>query len=221
LPRLSDEFRRSLEATAARYQMALTEAARAYLLGRGLGPAEVARYRIGLVDGGVPEHEDYAGMLSIPYLTRAGVVSLKFRRAHDCSPNCQHAKYISPYETRLYNTLAMDEADRTGLLGIAEGEVDAMTLDALCGIPSVGIPGVETYSKHPEWKELFRGYKQVLIFPDLDEINPKTGKRPGDELAKALSRDIDTARVVRLPGKDVNETYRAAGADGIRKAAAL
>ncbi len=219
--RLSDEFRNSLESMTASYQAALQAPVRGYLSGRGIGPDAVAYYRLGQVDASHGEHEQYAGMLCIPYLTKlGGVVSLKFRRPHECSEACEHAKYISPYDTRLYNPLAMDDADVRGILAIAEGEFDAMILDFYCGIPAVGIPGVETYKKHPEWRELFRGYSRVLIFPDDDEPNPK-GERPGEELAKAISRDVDTAQVIKLPGQDVNKTFLEYGADEIRRIAGV
>lgn len=228
MPRLSEEFRRSLEVMAGTYQRALTEAGRSYLLGRGIGPEAVERYRIGQVDDTHPEHADYAGMLCMPYLTRSGVVSLKFRRAHECGADCKHAKYISPYETRLFNTLAMDQADREGVLAVAEGELDTIVLDAYCGIPAVGVPGVDTYKKHPEWRELLRGYETVLIFKDNDpeQIRKRPDGseekfRPGDELAKAIRRDVDAARIVRLPSKDVNDTYIEFGRDGVRGAAGL
>jgi DNA primase len=207
--RLSSEFRASLEAMATSYQSALSEAGRDYLSARGLGPEAVDFYRLGQVDSSHAEHARYNGWLCIPYLTRAGVVSLKFRQTvPEATP-----KYLTPYPTRLYNTLAMDEADRLGYIGITEGEFDAEINSFYCGIPSVGIPGVETYKKHPEWRELLRGYSKVLIFPDPDE--------PGRELASQLIRDIDTATIVRLPGHDVNKTYQLHGADAIREMAGL
>lgn len=209
---------------AASYQRALTEDARSYLSGRGIRQDAVESYRIGQADGSYIEHEDYTGMLSIPYLTRSGVVALKFRRPHDCTKDCAHAKYLTPYPTWLYNTPALDRADRTGVLAITEGEFDALILDHYCGIPAVGMPGSETYTKHPEWREIIRGYREVLIFKDNDEeiTRPNGTKfRPGDVFAKQLAADIDTARIIRLPSKDVNATYLAFGAEGIREAAGL
>jgi hypothetical protein len=215
LPRPSSELLRSLEAMTTAYQLALGDAGRSYLGGRGLTPEAVAYYRLGKVDRSHPEHEKYAGWISIPYITRAGVVSLKFRNLR---PNAEF-KYITEYPTRLYNTLALDRADKTGVLAITEGEFDCEILDFECGIPAVGIPGVDTYHAHPEWRELFRAYDRVLIFKDNDPPNKVTGKRPGDELAKALKRDIDTAREVRLPGDDVTKTYLEYGPDEIRRIA--
>lgn len=216
---LSKELRASLEQRTVRYQRALWadsgDVARAYLLSRGI-PSHVAQdYRLGVVEAGDPDHPDRAGWIHIPYLTRAGVALSKFRRLDDGEP-----KYLAE-GSRLYNTLAMDEADRNGVLGICEGEFDAIVNTALVGIPSVGIPGVDTYKAHPEWRELFRGYQEVLIFEDQDEVNEHTGKRAGRTLSEQLRRDIDTSRIVRLPSKDVNDTYQAFGAEGVRRAAGL
>jgi DNA primase len=214
---LSKELRTSLESAAQRYEMFLAmdqqgDAAVSYLKSRGISLHVAQLYRLGTVDSGSPDHAEYAGWLSIPYLTRSGVVGFKFRKMNEADPR---NKYMIPHgqSQRLYNTLAMDLADRTGTLAICEGEIDALTLTALCDIPAVAIPGSDTYKNRPEWRELFRGYQEVLIFQDDDE--------PGKRLAQQLKADIDTARIIRLPGKDVNDTYMAHGRDGIRRAAGL
>jgi DNA primase len=209
--RLSDEFRGSLARATYQYHKALAVDSQAlnYLLGRGIQGAAVSDYRLGVVDGSIPEHAGYTGWISIPYLTRlGGVVSLKFRRLSGDGP-----KYISPYPTRIYNTMAMDRAEQLGYIAICEGEFDAIILDGLCGIPAVAIPGVETWKAHPEWRELFSGFSKVLVFADSDE--------PGQQLGSRILRELDTAQLVSLPAKDVNESYLLAGADEIRKAAGL
>lgn len=214
MSRLSDEFRRSLDSMAGKYQKAMDHAVRSYLNGRGISNEAIASYRLGQVDGSADEHEAYVGMISLPYITRlGGVVALKFRQAHECSSACEHSKYLTPYPTRIYNPLAFQRADREGLIGITEGELDALTLDGLCGIPAVGIPGVETWTKHREWPELFRGYTRVIVFRDDDE--------PGERLAAAILHDIDTAQVVRFPFKDANATYVALGANEVRRLAGV
>lgn len=220
--RLSAEYLTSLESMASSYQQAMNQEVADYLYSRGIGSSVIANYRLGVVDESHPEHARYAGMICIPYITSlAGVVSLKFRQPHECGDDCTHAKYISPYETRIYNPLALDGADLLGYVAITEGEIDAMTLDYFCGIPAIGIPGVETWKHHPEWRELFRGFRRVLVFPDNDEINPVTGERPGAELAARIAHDIDTAKVLRLPAADVNKTYLEYGPDEIRRIASV
>ena len=200
--------------TAGKYQKAMGPDVRSYLNGRGISNEAIASYRLGQVDGSVDDHASYVGMISLPYITKlGGVVALKFRQPHDCNQLCEHSKYLTPYPTRIYNPVAFDAADRLGLIGITEGEIDALTLDGLCGIPAVGIPGVETWTKHSEWKELFRGYTKVIVFRDDDE--------PGERLAAAILRDIDTAQVVRFPMKDANATYVALGANEVRRLAGV
>lgn len=214
-----------MDSLASQYQAAMSPGVRSYLHGRGIDDAAIARYRVGEVSAD-SEHGSYAGMICFPYLTKlGGVVSLKFRQSHDCTEACdyirdgktkRHSKYIGPYDTRLYNTLAMDRADELGFIGICEGEIDALTLDYHCGIPAVGIPGVEVWKKHPEWKELFRGYRDVYVFEDTDE----SGK--GHELAVRVVRDIQGAHLVTLTsGKDANEAFLAKGIDEIKRKAGL
>jgi DNA primase len=212
--RLSDEFRSSLTQAAITFHDRITPDTVDYLASRGLDHGAVSQYQLGTADESVPGYADYAGMLCIPYLSpRGGVCALKFRRPHDCTEDCLHSKYISPHETRLYNTIALDRADELSYAGIAEGEVDAITLTYRCGIPSVGVPGVETWTRHPEWASLFRGYRRVLMFADDDE--------PGRDFAKRVAREIDTAEIVRLPGKDANASYLEYGREEIRMAAGV
>jgi DNA primase len=224
MTRLSDEFRESLEKATARYEWALQSQegsqARSYLYGRGMQPHVIDAYRLGMVNADIPEHASYRGWISIPYITKlGGVVSLKFRRLDGGEP-----KYISPYLTRIYNALAFDKAEELGYIAITEGEFDAIILDGLCGIPAVAIPGVETWKAHPEWPELFRGFSRVLVFKDQDEDREQSDgkvRNPGRELADQITRALDTAHVVDLPAKDVNETYLEFGADRIREVAGL
>jgi DNA primase len=222
MTRLSDEFRQSLAAAAAAYHGALAADSRAlsYLLGRGITGSEVSAYQLGVVDGTIPDHASYAGWICIPYLTRlGGVVSLKFRRLDGGDP-----KYLSPYPTRIYNPMALDRGEGLGYVAICEGEFDAMVLDALVGIPAVAVPGVETWKAHPEWRELFTGFTRVLIFRDQDE--DRTGpdgkvRNPGRELASLIMHELDTARIVDLPAKDVNQAYLDFGAERIREIAGV
>jgi DNA primase len=211
--RLSDELRQSLESASLRYHEALAGAwpARSYLLGRGINDSTASAFRLGVADGSIPEHAAYQGRVSIPYLTKlGGTVSIKFRAAGEGSP-----KYLSPYPTRIYNPLALDKGEQEGYVAICEGEFDAIVLDGLCGIPAVGIPGVETWVAHPEWPELFRGFSKVLVFPDTDP------EGQGMKLASRILSALDVASIVSLPAKDVNDSYLDIGRNGIRKLAGL
>lgn len=212
--RLSDEFRASLDKAAATFHDRISPETVDYLATRGIGFEAIKQYQLGTVDESVPGYADYAGMLCITYLTpRGGVCALKFRRPHDCTDQCEHSKYITPHETRIFNTIALDRADQLGYAGIAEGEIDAITLTFHCSIPTVGVPGVETWARHTEWASLFRGYRRVLMFTDDDE--------KGKDLGKRIAREIDTAEIVRLPGKDPNATYLEYGMEQIRMVAGV
>lgn len=176
-------------------------------------------YRLGVVDGSIPEHAPYQGWISIPYLTRlGGVVSLKFRRLSGDGP-----KYITPYPTRMFNTISLDYAERDGLVAVTEGEFDAIILERHCHIPAVGIPGVETWKAHPEWREILAGFSKVLVFMDQDEDRVVNGvvKNPGREFAEKVVHDLDTAHIVSLPAKDVNEAFLQFGSEKIREVAGV
>jgi len=212
---LSEESRESLGMLAERYHGALMRPegslALSCLSGRGISGTVIGSFRLGVVDGSEPDHAEYEGRISIPYVTKlGGVVGFKFRAIEDDgSP-----KYLSNHmPVRIYNPLAFERAEQLGYIGITEGEFDAMIATAECGIPSVGVPGVDTWKSHPEWRLLFDGFPRVLVFKDQDE--------PGEKLANRIIADIDTAVAVSLPLKDVNATFLEYGAELIRKAAGL
>jgi hypothetical protein len=225
LLRLSSESLISLEKTCVTYQQEMNLETVDYLRGRGLTPEVIDLYRLGTVARG-GEHQDYAGLLSIPYVTKlAGVVGFKFRQLHDCTKEHGHQKYYTPYPTRIFNATAFEQGERLGYIGVAEGEFDAIVATAMCGIPTVGVPGVETWSKHKAWPLMFQGFERVLVFKDYeaDKVLPDGRKRnPGNELAEAILRDVHSAELVGLAHlglKDVSEMFAAHGADPIREAA--
>lgn len=181
------------QATAERYHANLDDATIGYLAGRGITGATVDEFLLGTCD------DLYPGWLSIPYLRPHGVVSFKFRRL---TGEGTKYKNLTGAGTHLYNTTDLDIADQTGTIAIAEGEIDALTASALCGVPCVGVPGATQWTGHPHWHELFRGYQQVHILADPDQA--------GNDLAMAICATLPQARLIVMPG-DVNETYLAYG----------
>lgn len=206
---LSESQRESLKRAVSRYHSQLKESpAEEYLDLRGLGSLEgIDSFRLGYVADPLPEHEKYRGCLVIPYLRRHprhgwSCVSLRYRKLDGDGP-----KYLTmPGDRpRLYNTLALEEP--TMKVGIAEGEIDAITA-TLCGIPTVGVPGVQSWQPH--WAEMFRGYEEVLMFADGDE--------PGQKLAHKLAKELPNLKVVHSPdGEDINSTFTKHGMDAVRE----
>lgn len=174
-----------------------------YLAGRGITMDVARMYRLGFVDDPVVKGFDqYRGRLAIPYITRAGVVDIRFRALGESS-----AKYLSRpgAEPTLYNVEAFFRpGDR---VVICEGELDALTMDGLCGLPAVGCPGVNNWKDY--WGRLFADYHSVFVLCDGDDA----GRTFGAKIAKQL----DNAVVIHLPdGHDVNSLYLAHGRDHVR-----
>jgi DNA primase len=221
LPRLSAELRSGLAAAAQHFSHVLlndpgASLAASYLHGRGIERDAAEAFALGMVDDSIPDYADYAGWICIPYLTLlGGVVGLKFRHAHECV-DCEY-RYMTPVgqAARPYNTLALDEAEEMGLVGVAEGELDALIATFYCGIPTVGIPGVPMWKAHPEICEMLRGFPRVIVFEDHDDA--------GSNLVNRICRDIDVAHRVAMPpgAKDVNAAYVKYGAETIREIAGV
>ena len=73
---LSSSVRSLLETATETYELFVSEA-HTYLEQRGIDPALASTHRLGVVRAPIVGHEDYEGRLSVPYLTKAGVVNIK------------------------------------------------------------------------------------------------------------------------------------------------
>ena len=204
--KLSASLRSSLERAVHRYEQNVDRAAE-YLVGRGLDAEVAATYRLGYVTEPEPGHDQYTGRLSIPYLSPAGVVGLRFRALDDSEP-----KYLGlpGAQTGIYNADALHNP--SNIIGITEGEFDSVVLTSKCGIPAVGIPGAQSWKPH--YARCLQDYERVLVFCD--------GDKPGRELGKTVAREIPGAVVIHLPdGEDVNSVYLKEGPQWLRKRAGL
>lgn len=177
--------------------------------------------RLGLVPTGLSgPSAPYAGRLLIPYLTRAGVASAKYRCIEHSK--CEgHGKYmgIDGVDTLLYNV--NDFFNDSLTIAICEGEFDALVLSKLVGIPAIGVPGVAAWKEHHV--RCFAGqYERVLIFADADEA----GRSFATRLVKGDYRKglmpLEGGQIVYLPdGEDVSSLYVKEGAEALRARAGL
>jgi DNA primase len=174
-----------------------------YLGERGLLDA-AHQFLLGYVASPAPGHEErFTGMLSIPYLTPAGVAAFKFRRLDDGNP-----KYQAPSGQRhhLYNVQAI--LDALDYILLVEGELDAVAA-TVAGFKAVAVPGTNGWKPH--FRRCFDGIERVLIATDNDQ--KADGSNPGQELAKRLIDTLPNAVRVSLPiGEDINSTLVSQGA---------
>lgn len=207
MSRPSDLRRSSLEKATAQYAQLLDEAA-GYLSARGVRKETAAAARLGVVRDPVPGHELFTGRLSIPYLTRAGVVDMKFRCIddHDCKAvSCPKYLALPNSDSHLYNVASFFAGG--DVIAVCEGELDALVLFHEVGVPAVGCPGVQRWESH--FSRCFSDYAKVII--------PADGDTAGKDFAGRLSRELGPAAVpVFLPdGHDVNSLFLAEGKDGV------
>lgn len=189
----------TLEQAVLAYEAHVGQAAD-YLAGRGFTPDVARMFRLGVVAEPAPGHDSYRGRLSIPYLTPAGVVDIRFRALQpDAAVKYMGREGVTP---SLYNVGALRRADE--VIVLCEGELDAITMDALVGVPAVGVPGVNSWQ--PYWSRLFPDYGRVVVPVDGDDA----GKGFGHRIAKQMSNAV----IVHMPpGHDVNSLYTSGGAD--------
>lgn len=195
---------------------ALTEKARSYagqveqvlpyLMSRGVTREAAAMFSLGYVPSG-----EFAGRLSIPYVTPGGVVQIKYRCADlshqqgfkHVNDDCPKYLYEAGAATCLYNAQVLIHAAES--VALTEGELDAICIQAYTGIPAVGYPGVETWGKQKHWRLCFEGVQEVIVVAD--------GDKPGKDAARRVADSIGlSARVVTLPnGEDANSLIATQG----------
>lgn len=195
-----------LQEAAHQYAEAISEEALAYLDGRGISELTAATYRIGTITNPIEGHQMYEGWISIPYFTALDIcVGFKFRRLDDGKP-----KYGSPVgqKTHLFNVSATMSS--TSSIVICEGEFDAIVMQANCGIPAVGVPGVAAWK--PYYSKLFSGFDTVYIVGDNDV--KEDGSNPGAEFSRRVAGELTNGQIVQLPpGMDITDYYLANGRD--------
>jgi len=195
---------------ANRYADRIDEATLEYLNGRGISEQVAAAYSLGTVTDPLPGHEGHTGWLSIPYITAMGLcVGFKFRRLDDGKP-----KYGQPLggTTHLYNVA--DIVKPFSRIVITEGELDAVIVSGVLGIPAVGCPGVANWKSH--YPRLFNGYDTVYVVGDHDV--KEDGSNPGAEFNRRVASEVMNATIVNLPeGLDINDYYLQNGHDKTRR----
>ncbi len=174
-----------------------------YLASRGITKEVARQARLGVVEAPETGHEQYQGRLAIPYITKTGVVDIRFRSLNPAV----EPKYMgmTGAETKMYN---VHDIERAGdWIGVCEGELDTITLSGCVGIPCVGVPGANSWKKH--YTRLLADFERVFIFSD--------GDQPGKEFASSLARELPVTIVSMPDGEDVNSIYVKHGADFIRE----
>lgn len=212
--KLSSSVKKTLQEATEAYSLNLAML-ESTLTARGISGAAASSFRLGVVtEPVVPEHQRFLGMMSIPYLTPAGTVAMKFRCiAHP--GKCEgHEKYNAPagQTTRLYNVAALHSPGE--VVAVCEGEMDAVVMTTVVGIPAVGVPGASAWKEH--WSRCFADYDRVLIVADNDLKDD--GKNPGLRHAERVVEKTPGAELVLPPaGLDLSEWVEKEGAETVRE----
>lgn len=172
-----------------------------YLKSRGI-PLEVARLaRLGVVEHPEVGHELFRGRLSIPYITKSGVVDLRFRSLNPAV----EPKYMgmTGAETKMYNVLDVDRAGDS--ICVCEGDLDTLTISSMVGWACVGVPGANSWKKH--YTRLLADFERVFVFADGDQA--------GTDFARSLARELPVTIIQMPDGEDVNSAFVKHGANYI------
>jgi DNA primase len=147
----SNEQSKLLLEVVTRYSQSIDEATLGYLEGRGISKQVADQFMLGTVVDPASGHEQFEGWLSIPYITALGMaVSVKFRRLDDGKP-----KYGQPTGQKLHLYNVADVALDSSHIVVTEGELDAVIISGILGIPAVGVPGVAAWKPYyANWLKL-------------------------------------------------------------------
>jgi DNA primase len=199
---LTRSQRGSLDSMASHYHQQVGLVAE-YLQGRGFGQDAADTYLLGAVGVPLPGHEQYEGRLVIPYLTPAGCVDLRFRAIVDAGgPKYLGRDGSTPH---LFNVGALWRD--SPIIAVCEGELDAIAMEHLVGIPAVGVPGATQWKD--KWARLLADYDRVYVMCDGDEA--------GRTFGRTLAKTVDETVVIHLPeGEDVNSLAARGGRDAVQ-----
>lgn len=198
-----------------------------YLKAHGLTPAIAEKYRLGFVNPARKIDRPHAGDLMIPYMTKAGIVTYRYRctKNHVCKDVEFHNKYDQPkgIPLHIFNPQAFFDAGNT--IGIAEGEIDAIAATEILDLPTVGIPGIEAWkSNHKSWKRCFDDYENVIVWVDNDPPSRMYPQGPGKAMAGWIQDDIGGDRCLLVTcdqGEDVSSMVAKGHSDVLRERAGL
>lgn len=225
---------KSLAAATAQYheQLLSPEGERHYEylnVERGLDHETIVRFQLGAVLDASASHEPAQGMISIPYLTPAGTVQMRFRKAPWSSSGIKYWQ-TSGSLIRMYNTNLL--LNDYSYVYVCEGEFDTMAASQ-AGLPAVGIAGTNGWRDH--FYLMLAGFDRVTFLADSDGNGDKDGKpRPDDwpedkewdgrgagiKFATKHADNMDGGAVIQMPpGHDVNSFLIERGAEELRQIA--
>jgi len=195
---------------------------------RGINHETILHFKLGAVLDASASHEQAQGMLSIPYLTPAGPVQIRFRRApwEDKGP-----KYWQTpgSQVRMFNTNYLLDPNR--YVYVCEGEFDTIAATQ-AGLPAVGISGVNGWRNH--FYLMLAGHDRVTFFADNDSASDSAEGKPkpddwpegkewnpvknaGLNFANKHAEAIEGGAVIQMPpGYDVNSYLIEQGAEELR-----
>jgi hypothetical protein len=173
---------------------------------RSLPLSRVEAFKIGYVRDPIPGHEQYRGMLAIPYIRQNAlktwsVVTMRFRRIGDSGGTKYRTMPGDP--PRLFNTV--DAVRNEDEIAITEGEMDAIAA-SINGIPAVGVPGAEIWKSH--FTDVFLGYERVWILADGDDAGLRFANTVAGLLGNAVIVPMDS-------GHDVNSMVSNHGIESV------
>ena len=169
---------------------------------RGVSEESQRIHLLGLVEDPIPGHEQYEGMICIPYLDSIGrVLKVRFRRLSGDGPKYMDLPHDPP---RVFNTKAIFEADEE--LFCCEGEMDAIILEQL-GYHAIALPGANQWQKHHT--KMLAGFERIYACGDPDEA----GETFNDNILTSMRK----AQAVKL-SEDVNDLFLSGGAEAIEEA---
>lgn len=205
---LSESVRSELAEATRRYHATVDQAA-TYLAGRGLVQGDATGHLLGYVAEPInKEHERFAGMVSIPYVTQNGVVAMKFRATSD-----EGQRYDAPsgQKPRLYNARALWDGGELAL--VVEGEFKAIVAQRLLGAPAVGTNAGMWFD---HWSRALADFDRVVVVADND-VKPD-GSNPGLIHARKVAKTIPGATVATPPpGLKIDDWLLQVGADAVRE----
>jgi hypothetical protein len=183
-------------AQVERYHSQVDTVARFYWHGVGLSNATIERYKLGYCPA-CPTYRESPSYV-IPYFQARQLISIRHRLAYVTKESGKYRPEFAGLPNQLFNLDALTPDEVSFMLDpgevlLVEGEIKSLFLSAEIGLPSVGMPGVESWQE--EWIKYFAGCAGVYVTLDPD------AEHKAAEITRTLNANGIAAKQVTITCK--------------------
>lgn len=182
---------------------------RGWLHGRSIDDETIDRNRLQL---GEPDRYPGQKIIGFPFFRGGEHINTQWRRVNPENVTDKETKGFWMEDGADKDFFGIDDVIDAETWIIVEGMMDKLAIEAATGyLNVVSVPNGSNTNLNeilPPLAEKLKAVKRFILAGDQDDPDPKTGKKPGEELMLELARRLGREKCWRVTwaGKDANDT---------------